>query len=195
MKPLAELSLLGVIEMVNEDAGKSFITLDMDVERTLRWDFRSMQKFESRAKEILKRHEIFKPGMPLHAGFVLANYIKIADILEAAVAAACGISGIDGKKGEPSEAAVAIQGYLDRGGDLETLQREVYHSYLVVNDPSSIGEWKENIAREEEIKRINKEKAEAMVEIARLELAEDQAKIKTLRKLSGNAAQESASSS
>jgi len=178
-----------------EDTGKSFIILDMDEERTLRWNFRNMQRFESRAKDILKRHEIFKPGLPLHAGFVLANFLKIADILEAAVAAAIGVSGIEGKKGEPSEAAEAIQAYIDKGGNLETLQREVYHSYLVVNDPSSIVEWEENIAREEETKQINRDKMEARLEIARLELADDQKKIETLKKLSGNVPPESATSS
>ena len=165
--------------MTNEDAGKSFITLDMDETRELRWNFRALQKFEGRAKDILKRHEIFKPGMHIHAGYVLSNFLRIADILEAAVAAACNIDGV-GKKDGPSEAANAIQGYLDRGGSLESLQREVYHSYLVVNDPSLVPVWRENIAREEEIARINKEKAEAQLEVARLELAEDKKKIKTL---------------
>lgn len=175
-----------------EDNGKSFITLDMDETRELRWNFRNMQRFESRAKDILKRHEIFKPGLPLHTGYVLANFIKIADITEAAVAAATGISGMDGKKGEPSEAAEAIQAYLIKGGNLEALQREVYHSFLVVNDPSSIVEWNENLAREEGTKTINKEKAKARMEIARLELADDQKKIETLKKLSGNQPVESA---
>lgn len=177
--------------MAEEDTGKSFITLDMDETRELRWDFRALQKFENRAKDILKRHEIFRPGVPIFAGFILSNYIKVADILEAAVAAACGIDGL-GKKEEPSEAALAIQGYLDRGGNLETLQREVYHSYLVVNDPSSISEWRANLVREEEAKRINTEKIEAKLEIARLELAEDQKKI---AKLSGSEPPESLTSS
>ena len=172
---------------MTEDNGKSFITLDMDEIRELRWNFRNMQRFESRAEDVLKRHEVFKPGLPIHTGYVLANFLKIADILEAAVAAATGISGMEGKKGEPSEASVAIQGYLDLGGDLETLQREVYHSYLVVNDPSSVGEWKANVAREEETRQINKEKAEARMAVARLELADDQKKIDELKKLSGSA--------
>jgi hypothetical protein len=46
--------------------------------------------------------------------------------------------------------------------------------------------WQENIAREEETARINKEKAEAKLEVARLELADDQKKIETFRKLSGS---------
>lgn len=175
--------------MTENDAGKSFITLDMDETRELRWNFRALQKFESRAKDILKRHEIFKPGMAVHAGYILSNFLKIADILEAAVAAACGIDGL-GKKDEPSEAAIAIQSYLDRGGDLETLAREIYHSYLVVNDPSMVAVWQENIAREAEINRINKEKADAKLEVARLELADDRKKIQNLQKISGNKPQE-----
>lgn len=171
--------------MTHEDAGKSFITLDMDETRELRWNFRALQKFESRAKDILKRHEIFKPGMAVHAGYVLSNFLKISDVLEAAVAAACDIDGI-GKKDGPSEASQAIQGYLDRGGSLESLQQKIYHSYLVVNDPSLVAVWQENIAREEEAARINKEKAEAKLEVARLELADDQKKIETFRKLSGS---------
>ena len=171
--------------MSNEDAGKSFITLDMDETRELRWNFRALQKFESRAKDILKRHEIFKPGMAVHAGYILSNFLKISDVLEAAVAAACDIDGI-GKKDGPSEASQAIQGYLDRGGSLESLQQKIYHSYLVVNDPSLVAVWLENMAREAEINRINKEKADAKLEVSRLELADDQKKIETFRKLSGS---------
>ena len=175
--------------MSNEDAGKSFITLDMDETRELRWNFRALQKFESRAKDILKMQEVFKPGMAIHAGYVLSNFLKISDVLEAAVAAACDIDGI-GKKDGPSEAAVAIQGYLDRGGSLESLQQKIYHSYLVVNDPSLVAVWLENMAREAEINRINKEKAEAKLEVARLELADDRKKIQNLQKISGNKPQE-----
>lgn len=168
------------------DAGKSFVVLDMDQERTLRWNFRAMQRFEERAKAILKRHDAWQVGKPLHTGYILANYGKIADIMEAALGAACGISALDGKKGEPSEASVAIQGYLDKGGNIDALQRELYRSYLVVNDPSMIGEFEASIEREEETKRINREKANAKIEIARLELADSQAKIARFQNPSGN---------
>jgi hypothetical protein len=170
----------------NADAGKSFVVLDMDQERTLRWDFRNMQKFEERAKGILKRHDAWQVGRPLHTGYILANFGKIADIIEAALAAAAGISGMEGKKGEPSEAAVAIQAYLDKGGSLETLQRELYRSYLITNDPSSIGAWLESVEREKDSRQVEQAKAEAKLEIAQLELAESQKKIENLKKLSGN---------
>jgi hypothetical protein len=181
--------------MVSEDAGKSFITLDMDEPRELRWNFRNLQRFEGRAKDILKRHEVFRPGMPIHTGYILSNYIKIADILEAAVGVATGLSALENKKGEPSEAAQAIQGYLEKGGSIERLQREVYHSYLMVNDPSLIGEWQENLVREDETRHVNKEKKDAQLEIAKLELADDLKKIENLKKASGSGLQESATSS
>lgn len=174
------------MDEMNTESGRSFVVLDMDQARTLRWDFRSMQKFEERAKGILKRHDAWQVGKPLHTGYILANFGKIADIMEAALAAAAGISGVEGKKGEPSEATVAIQAYLDKGGDLDTLQKELYHSYLVVNDPSSIGAWKESVEREKNARQIEQEKAEAKLEIARLELAESRKKIENLQKLSGN---------
>lgn len=178
--------------MTNDDAGKSFITLDMDEERTLRWDFRNMQKFEGRAKEILKRLEIknergqLVSTLSIHTGYVLANFLRIADIMEAAVGAAIGVSALEGKKGEPSEASVAIQGYLDKGGDLVTLQNEVYHSYLVVNDPSSVAEFQANVAMEAEANQIIQDKKEAQLELARLDLATDLKKIETRKKLSGS---------
>lgn len=170
----------------NADAGKSFVVLDMDQERIFRWDFKAMQKFEERAKGILKRHDAWQPGKPLHTGYILANFGKIADIMEAALGAACGISAMDGKKGEPSEAAAAIQGFLDKGGSLDTLQKELYRSYLVVNDPSMIGEYEASIAREEEAKRINRAKADAKLEIARLELADSESKIARFKNPSGS---------
>ena len=179
------------------------IILDMDQERELRWTFGAIKTFEKRSKEILKRQDVRVPiyqtvgnqsvdtgktrpavELSLHAGFILANFLRISDIMEAAVGAATGLSALDGKD-KPSEAAQAIDGYLGRGGDLEKLQRQIYKSYLVANDPSSIQEWEENMSREAEIKRINKEKQEARMEIARLELADDLKKIETLRGISG----------
>jgi len=168
------------------------IILDMDETRELKWTFGAIKTFDKRGREILKRLDIKNDrgqavaNIPTHSGYLLANFLKISDILEAAVAAATGLSGLEGKKGEPSEASAAIEGYLQNGGDLESLQKAVYKAYLVTNDPSSIVEWNENIAREEETKRINKEKTEARMEIARLELADDQKKIENLKKISGS---------
>ncbi len=161
------------------------IILDMDKTRELKWTFGAIKTFEKRAREILKRLDVRDEkgrsvaNIPMHAGFILANFLRISDIMEAAIGAACGISALE-EKDKPSEAAQAIDAYLERGGSLEDLQRQIYRAYLVANDPSSLSDWEENLAREEEIRRINREKQEAKLEIARIELAEDQAKITRL---------------
>lgn len=166
------------------------VILDMDESRELKWTFGAIKNFEKRGREILKRLDLKNERgqaiatAPMHAGFILSNFLRISDILEAAVAAATGLSGLEGKKGEPSEASVAIDGYLQRGGNIETLQNEIYRAYLVSADPSSILEWEANRARETEIKRINAEKQEAKMMLARAELAADQAR---LLKISGSA--------
>ena len=163
--------------------------LNMDRERELRWTFGAIKTFEKRGREILKRLDIKNERgqaiatAPMHAGAILSNFLRIADILEAAVGAAIGVSAIEGKKGEPSEASDAIEMYLQHGGSIEALQNEIYRAYLQATDPSSIPVWQENIAREAETRRINQEKQAARLEIARLELASDQEKI---RKLSGS---------
>lgn len=166
--------------------------LDMDETREIKWTFNAIKNFEKRGREILKRLDLKNEKgqsiatSPMHAGYILSGFLRIAEVLEAAVAAATGLSGLEGKKGEPSEASAAIEGYIERGGNLETLQNEVYRAYLVATDPSSIVTWQENIARNEEATRINREKQEAKMEVARLELAEDLARIERMKKLSGN---------
>lgn len=168
-----------------EDSGKSSITLDMDQTREIRWNFGAMQKFERRSKDLLKREGTIQPNTQVHTGFVLINYLKPMEILEAAVAAATGLNGLEGKKGEPSEAAAAIQGYLDRGGDLDTLRRELLHGYMVVNDPSLVGEWEAGISREREARRVNAEKEAAKLEMVRMELADALKNVEEKRKASG----------
>jgi len=153
-----------------EDIGKPFITLDMDETRELRWDFRGIKTFEDRARNILRRQEVIQPGASIYAGGVLANFIQMADILEAAIAAATGLSGLEGPKGDPSPATKAIQGYLDRGGNLDQLRKEVYHSYLVVNDPSSVLDWMKNLERIETGKQIDREAADTRIDQARAEM-------------------------
>jgi len=153
------------------------IIVEMDEVRKFRWTWDAIQKFESRAKSILKRQDILQPGMTTHTGHVLTAYIRMADILEAAVGAVIG---------NPEGAKGAIEAYLEKGGDLETLQLKIYEAYLVAADPSSLENWEADIRMEEETRRINREKANAKLEIARLELADDLAKIERLKKLAEN---------
>ena len=87
------------------------VILDMDESRELRWTFAAIKNFEKRGREILKRLDLkTERGQPIatspmHAGFILSNFLRIAEVLEASVAAATGLSGLEGKKGEPSEAS------------------------------------------------------------------------------------------
>ena len=79
-------------------------------------------------------------GMPLHAGAILANFIKISDITEGAIAAMVG--DLDKKSTEALDAAdKAIQEMLDSGDSLEDIQTRLYRSYLETSDPSSIPIW------------------------------------------------------
>lgn len=175
---------------------ENFVILNMDQERELKWTFAAIKSFEKRGREILKRLDIRNDkgqpvaNIPTHAGYILANFMRISDLLEAAVAASTGLSGLEGNKGEPSEASKAIEAYLASGGDLESLQQAVYKAYLMSADPSGIGAWQDQIAKEREAVRINQEKIAARIEIALLELALDQAKI-TSMKASGNQLSES----
>ena len=72
----------------------------MDKERELKWTFGAIKTFEKRAKEILKRLDIRNDKgqqiatQPMHAGFILANFLRISDIIEAAIGAATGLSSL-----------------------------------------------------------------------------------------------------
>lgn len=154
-----------------------------------KWTFAAIKKFEKRGRELLKRLDIKNDRgqliatAPMHAGMILGGYLRISDILEAAVGAAANLPDIEGKKGEPSEAAQAIDDYLSSGGSLESLQQDLFRSYQEANDPSSVAEWEAAMSREKEALKVNREKAETRLKIAQMELAQDQEK---LTKLSGD---------
>jgi hypothetical protein len=167
------------------------VTLDMDETRELRWTFGAIKTFEKRGREILKRLDIKNERgqqiatAPMHAGYILANYLKISEILEAAVAATGNLNGLEGKKGEPSEATTAIEGYIERGGSISDLEVALYRAWAGYEGPSHLAEYNISLEKEAEIKRINLEKQAAKMEIARMELSDDQKKIERLRKISG----------
>ena len=110
-----------------------------------RWTFKAIKDFEKYGKRILKQQDIKvngqpATGMPLHAGAILANFIKISDITEGAIAAMVG--DLDKKSTEALDAAdKAIQEMLDSGDSLEDIQTRLYRSYLETSDPSSIPIW------------------------------------------------------
>ena len=110
-----------------------------------RWTFKAIKDFEKYGKRIIKQQDIKvngqpATGMPLHAGAILANFIKISEITEGAIAAMIG--DLDKKPNEALEAAdKAIQEMLDAGDSLEDIQTRLYRSYLETSDPSSIPIW------------------------------------------------------
>lgn len=110
-----------------------------------KWTFKAIKDFEKYGKRILKLQDIKvngqpATGMPLHAGAILANFIKISEITEGAIAAMVG--DLDKKSTEALEAAdKVIQEMLDSGDGLEDIQTKLYRSYLETSDPSSIPIW------------------------------------------------------
>ena len=172
------------------------ITLDMDQERELRWTFSAIKNFEKRAREILKRLDVkTEQGLSIatngsiHAGFVLGNFGRLSDIMEAAIGATTGLDVLEGKNGGPSEAARAIDAYLEHGGSLDDLQRALFEAYQQSNDPSSIADWKAAVAREEEIRKVHQVKKATHLEIAQEELRRDQARLAELKSSGGQPTQ------
>lgn len=151
--------------------------LDMDKEREIKWTFGAMKVFEKRAKEVLKRLGTKDANGRLFADSpadmrALLAFLPISDVLEAAVGAATGLSALEGKDGSLSEAAQAIDAYLGRGGDIESLHHAIWKAFFVVKDPSALPVWEAEIAREKEKRQIEQEKKDAEMRIKRAELRE-----------------------
>lgn len=168
------------------------ITLDMDQSRELNWTFTAIKEFEKRSRELLKRLDVknerglqIANNGSIHAGFVLGNFGRLSDVMEAALGAAAGLSVLEGKGGTPSEAAKAIDAYLEKGGSLDDMQRALFESYQRSNDPSSIAEWKAAILREEVFRKTNLEKKATQLEIAQEELRRDQIRLQELKTSGG----------
>lgn len=157
------------------------IILDMDKEREIKWTFGAMKVFEKRAKEILKRLGTKDANGRLFADSpadmrALLAFLPISDILEAAVGATAGISALEGKDGGPSEAAQAIDAYLDRGGDIESLHHALWKAFFTVKDPSALPVWEAEMARGKEKLQIKQAKKDADMRILKAQLQERQIK-------------------
>lgn len=140
--------------MVNEA-----ITLDMDEEREVKWTFDAIKKFEMRSKMILTRLHVTIPnlaridGRVVEAGTVpianatalriLGDFVKMAEILEVATAAATGLSYMEAKD-EPSPAAKAIDGWMSRGKSLDDLAETLYGEFLRASNPLAFAKWQES---------------------------------------------------
>jgi len=112
--------------------------IEMDETRELQWNFRAIKRFEGAAKVLLRRNGVANASEHT-AKTILVSYGLQADILEVAVGAATGLSWQE-KDDNPSETALAIDGYLKRQPEnsLETLGRAIYRAFLEQASPSGI---------------------------------------------------------
>ena len=116
------------------------------------WTFKAIKDFEKYGKRILKQQDIKVNGQPttgmaLSAGAILANFIKLSEITEGAIAAMLG--DLDLKPSETLGAAdKAIQEMLDSGDSLEDIQNKLYRAFLETSDPSSIPIWESALEKD-----------------------------------------------
>lgn len=124
--------------------------IEMDELREMVWTFLAIKNFEKRSKEILKRLGVEIPNIQVIDGkamavgtvpvanatahMILGQFVRMAEVLEVAVAASTSLSWME-VKGQPSPAAVAIQGYMERGNSMDSLAELVYDEFLRSSDP------------------------------------------------------------
>lgn len=125
-------------------------TLEMDEAREIVWNFRAIKNFEQRSKNILTRLQVTVPNIIIsegraidgghipianaNANRIMASFVNMAEILEVAVGAATGLSYVEAK-GEPSQAAKAIDGWLANGNAMKDLGDTLYAEFVRASDP------------------------------------------------------------
>lgn len=140
--------------------------VEMDELREVKWNFSSIKNFEARVKTILVRLHATVPNIMIIDGkavevgtvpvanatahLILARFGKLAEILEVAVGASMGLSWLE-VKGQPSAAALAIDGWMARGNSLDDLGELLYGEFLRASNP---------LAFQEREKSLEKQKAE-----------------------------------
>ncbi|MDD4776115.1 MAG: hypothetical protein PHG75_06365 [Syntrophomonas sp.] len=140
-------------------------TLEMDEPREIRWDFRAIKNFEQRSKNILTRLQVAVPNIIIqdgravdggkipianaNANRIMASFVNMAEILEVAVGAATGLSYLEAK-GEPSQAAKAIDGWLAGGKSMQDLGNELYKEFVRATDPLAFARVQEAAAKKAE---------------------------------------------
>jgi hypothetical protein len=151
--------------------------IEMDQLREMKWTFTAIKNFEHRSKEILKRLGVEIPniqvldGKPIAVGtvpianatyqLIMSQFGRMAEILEVSVGASTGLSWLEAK-GQPSAAALAIQGYTERGNSLDSLAELTYEELLRASDPLAY-------ARRMDARAKAEQEAKAKAEAAALE--------------------------
>lgn len=139
--------------------------LEMDEPREIVWNFQAIKKFEQRAKGILTRLQVKIPNIivqdgravdagqiPIanaNAARIMASFVNMAEILEVAVGAATGLSYLE-VKGEPSQAAKAIDGWLATGKSMKDLGDTLYVEFIRTSDPLAFARHQEARAKKAE---------------------------------------------
>ena len=137
--------------------------VEMDELRTVNWNFTAIKNFEVRSKTILGRLHATVPnimiidGKAVEAGtvpvanatahLILARFGKVAEILEAAVGASTGLSWLEAK-GQPSAAALAIDGWMARGNSLDDLGELLYGEFLRASNPLAFAEREKSLEKQ-----------------------------------------------
>jgi hypothetical protein len=138
--------------------------LEMDEPREIVWNFRAIKNFEQRSKNILTRLQVTIPNIIIqdgkavdggkipianaNANRIMASFVNMAEILEVAVGAATGLSYLEAK-GEPSQAAKAIDGWLAGGKSLKDLGDTLYVEFVRTSDPLAFARYQEAQAKTE----------------------------------------------
>ena len=130
----------------------------MDEAREIVWNFRAIKNFEQRSKNILTRLQVTVPNIIIsegraidgghipianaNANRIMASFVNMAEILEVAVGAATGLSYLE-VRGEPSQAATAIDGWMERGNSMTGLGDTLYREFVRASDPLAFAQIEE----------------------------------------------------
>jgi len=151
----------------------------MDEPREINWNFRAIKNFEQRSKNILTRLQVTIPNIVIQNGRaidgghipianansnrIMASFVNMSEILEVAVGAATGLSYIE-VKGEPSQAAKAIDGWMARGNSMKDLGDTLYREFVRASDPLAFARIQEAKEKAEADDKAAQEKAIAATE-------------------------------
>lgn len=145
------------------------------------WTWQAIKDFGIEARNIAKKLGIVvldnatRQPLPITAqapGFFLARFIRLPEILEAAVAASTGQDLAKHPDQARKEADRIIQEWINdnRESGIEGLQEEIYKAFIQTADPSTISALEAESERAKEEKTINQEQATVDLELKRVRL-------------------------
>jgi hypothetical protein len=133
----------------------------MDSIRTFRWSFSAIEKFTDLARDLLVSKKLLKEDAPYTARSILEGAIKVPGVLRYAVAAAIG-------EDDPDK---MIDAYLEKGGDLQTLENKILEAYYLAADPSHIPAFRERLQIASQLSEIQTQIAKENLRLRETELA------------------------